>query len=301
MSLHNSVFLVNNLDETIIRSTIVNMDTQGPFPLMRLPIELRLMVYERIPTRITRYDFDRLNNPRNPSAGSYSFSVIMKTIDLAILSTSQQIRAEATAIMHAKLIDIVETPPRLIVDLMSCSKIHKAGGPLWHISHYLAKRAVSARKHLGTVPYLGTGAGASGARYNPADDSDYPFMSHLMDRWFRTIDHQRASTPKNAEGRPAIELALTTPQDWSHVSIQYALRQLAYVLFAEHGGFQWTLRDVTHLYPKRSDDRRRVEQSGVRKVMGVGQAGDAVRAVPGRAIDGSEFEREWSDGSYLLI
>ena len=276
------------------------MEPQTPFPFMKLPIELRLMVYERLPIQIKRHDFNRLNNPRNPSAGSYSFAVVSNSIDLSILTTCRQVRTEASAIMHTKMDDILQTPPRLIIDLASTAKIHKCGGPLWHISNYLARRAVAARKSLGTVPYVGTGMGASGARYIPDSDPDYPLLVHLMARWFRSLDHQRISASKDEEVRPSIEMALTSPENWPRESVLYALRQLAYVLFAEHGGFQFKLRNVEHLSLPRTKVMSRLEREVIDKVM-AGRTGDAVRAVAGRAIGLDEYEADWSDNCYALI
>ena len=257
------------------------------------------MVYERLPIQIKRHDFNRLNNPRNPTAGSYSFAVVSKSIDLSILTTCRQVHTEASATMHTKMNDILQTPPRLIIDLASTAKIHKCGGPLWHISNYLAKRAVAARKSLGTVPYVGTGMGGSGARYSPDNDPDYPLMAHLMGRWFRSLDHQRKVASKDEEVCPPIEMALTSPGDWPRESVLYALRQLAYVLFAEHGGFQFKLRKVEHLSLPQTTVMSRLEREVIDKVM-VGRTGDAVRAVPGRAIDLHEYEQDWSENSYAL-
>ncbi|KAF2825329.1 hypothetical protein CC86DRAFT_325365 [Ophiobolus disseminans] len=276
------------------------MDCQRPFPFMNLPIELRLMVYERLSIHVNRDDFNRLNNPRNPSAGSHSFAVMSETVELSILRTSRQVHAEATTVMQKKTEHILNSPPRLIVDLTSATKIHKCGGPLWHISHYLAKRAVAARKHLGLIPYMGTGMGASGARYNPEKDPDYPLLVRLVKRWFRSLEHQRASDPKGVDICPSIELALTAPEDWPHETVLHVLRQLAYVLFAEHGGFQFKLRNVSHLFPRCTEGMRSHERDAIDKVM-VGRTGDVVRAVPGCEITLGEYEEDWTENDYALI
>lgn len=258
------------------------------------------MVYERLPIQIHRHDFERLNNPRNASSGSYSYAIVSNSINLSILATSKQINAEAMAIMRAKMNHILNAPPRMMVDLSSTSKIHKCGGPLWHISHYLAKRAVAARKHLGSVPYVGTGMRAGGLRYTPGNDPQYLVMARLVETWFRGLDHQRKSASHVGSASPAIELALIAPQDWSQEAVNHALRQLAYVLFAEHGAFHFQLRCVGHLYPERTQDMRRQERALVDKVMW-GRGGDAVRAVPGAAVEHEEYEAEWSENSFLLL
>jgi hypothetical protein len=276
------------------------MDSQRGFPFMKLPIELRLMVYERLPIQITRHDFERPNNPQKPSSGSYFFAIVSESIDLTILATCKQVHAEATAITSARLRHILDTPPRMTVDLTSTPKIHKCGGPLWHISHHLAKRAVAARKSLGSVPYVGTGMGASSARYVPEKDPDYPHLTRVMDRWFRGVEHQRESDSQEGCQSPALELALTAPPDWPQETIDHAVRQLAYVLFAEHGGFHFRLRRVSHLYPARIASMRRQKEVLLDKVM-LGRNGDAVRAVLGGDIDVEEFKEEWNEKSYALL
>jgi hypothetical protein len=265
-------------------STLI-MDSSKPFPFMDLPIELRLMIYECIPVQIKRTSF-----PLAP----HSSTIISKHIDLAILATCRQIHNEASAVMHSKLTDILATPPSLIVDLAHNITIHKCGGPLWHISRYLASRAVQSGKPIGKVPYLGTGMGAAGARYDAQSDPHHDGLARLVEMWFLGLEQQRK---RGGNVRPAIEVALIASDVCPHkVSLHY-LRQLARVLFAEHGGFEWRLRKVGHLFPRREEKMRQEEDWVVEHAFGKG-GDDEVRAVRGEDVSWEEYEEEWSAGGY---
>lgn len=271
------------------------MDSSQPFPFMKLPMELRLMVYECIPVQIKSHDFDRT---RNTSAASHSFAIVSKYIDLSIWATCRKIHSEATVIMQRKLKDVLETPPRLIIDLSHNISIHKCGGPLWHISHYLATRAVKTSKNLGSIPYIGTGMGASGARYRPEGDPDYSRLARLIEMWFRNLDYQR-NLLANKKDYPALELALTASEHCTQKDALYAVRQLSRVLFAEHGSFRFILRKASHLYPVPTDEVRFQEKWVIDKTF-EGRGGDVVRAVHGVDISSGEFDEEWSERSYYL-
>ncbi|KAF2029826.1 hypothetical protein EK21DRAFT_66820 [Setomelanomma holmii] len=273
------------------------MDPIGPFPFARLPTEVRLMVYERLPVQITRHDFTRANSTRAGATSSYSFAIVSKRIDLSILQTCSWVNDEASAIMRRKTEDIMRSPPRVIVDLASASKLHKPGGPLWHISRYFARRANKAGKSLGSVPYLGTGMGVTGKRYDQDSDPDYAKLAHLVARWFDNFDRQHIELSIKTNQPLNIEIALVAPENWPHQNVVYALRQLAFVLFAEHGGFHYTLRSVEEYYPAYTDDMFQREGATLDKVM-AGRRGDVVRAVQGSLIEDEEYADEWSDGSY---
>jgi hypothetical protein len=266
----------------------------NPFPFAKLPTELRLMIYERLPIRTTRHNFSRPSSTRANPPTPYSFAIVSQSTDLSILRTCSWIHTEASAIMHRKLECISHNPPRLIVDLLTAPKLHKPGGPLWHISHFLAQRAVKNGKSLMHVPYLGTGMGSSGVRYDAAHDPDYARLARLVGRWCRSLAFQRAGS---TDVVPCVEIAITAPTNCSHQTVLYGLRQLAYVLFAEHGGFGYLLRSVEHAYPMCTEEMRKREENRIDKVM-LGRRGGVVRAVQGCAIDLEEFQGEWSDGSY---
>jgi hypothetical protein len=263
------------------------MTSPKTFPFMDLPIELRLMIYECIPITITRTSF-----PLSPDSPP-SFAIVSKHTDLSILATCRQVNNEASAIMHTKIADVLATPPRLVVDLAHNITIHKCGGPLWHMSRYLASRAVQTGKTLAAVPYLGTGMGAAGARYRAQNDPGHDALARLVASWFRGLAQQR----KAGNVVPVIEVALTASDLCPHkVSLHY-LRQLARVLFAEHGGFEWRLRKVAHLFPRREEKMRREEEWVVENTFD-SRGVDEVRAVRDEDVSWEEHEEEWSAGGY---
>jgi hypothetical protein len=268
------------------------MDPRQTFPFMKLPTEIRLMVYECIPVQITRDDFATIGGTVPKSC---SFAVISKSIDLSILLTCRSIYHEASTVMQKKLNDILATPPRWIIDLSHNSNIHKCGGPLWHMSRYLAKRAVKAGKSLGSVPYIGTGMGASGARYNPESDPNHAKLVLLTESWFRNLDHQRTLAKFNEDACPTIEIALTTAENCSHSVALRAICALARVLFAENGGFQFALRKASHLYPLCTEDMLAQEKTVI--MTGADRPG-IIRAVQGSVIETEEYDRQWSQGGY---
>jgi hypothetical protein len=269
------------------------MHLQQTFPFMKLPTEIRLMVYECIPVQVKRDDFATIGGT---AANSRNFAVVSKCIDLSILLTCRNIYYEASAVMQKKLSDIMATPPRWIIDLSYNSNIHKCGGPLWHMSRHLAKQAVKSGKSLGLVPYIGTGMGASGARYNPESDPHHAKLSQSTESWFRSLDHQRrASVLAKDDACPTIEIALTAPENCLHSVALRAICALARVLFAENGGFQFALRKASHLYPLCTEDMLAQEKT----VMMTGRDRPGlVRAVQGHDIETEEYERQWSEGGY---
>lgn len=200
--------------------------------------------------------------------------------------------------MRKKIEDIRQTPPRWIVDVSCAAYMHKCGGSLWHMSRYLAKRAVKAGRNLHSVPYLGTGMGASGARYSPGDDPQYPQLARLTEKWFENFERQRLSAldeSKTRKIRPSIEIAITGRRDCPADATERALLQLVRALYAERGGFQFVLRKVDHMFPASTEDL--LDEESKATLMG-SEGGDEVRTLEGREIEVHEFERQWSHGGY---
>lgn len=291
MSLHKTLKTLSARCQSLIIPKVHTMDSQRPFPFQKLPIEIRLMVYECLPVQIKRHDFNTSSNTIGSSSKGRSFTTVSKYVDLSMLLTCRQVHAEASAIMRKKLLDILETPPRWVIDLSQGVSIHKSGGPLWHISRYLARRAVKARTALGGVPYLGTGMGAGGARYNPENDPDYATLARMTELWFRSLDHQRTT----ADLVPSIEIAIRAPKECISGATIGTLRLLAKALFEEHGGFRFVLRRVVEDYPVCLENMSARETKAIE--FGHNR-GDAIRAVFGLAIEAAEFEEQWSTGGY---
>lgn len=271
------------------------MESQSAFPFNALPAEIRLMIYECIPVEVQRHDFQAVSIS---SATPRSFSVITKSIDLSILRTCKKIYDEASAIMQKKLHDIRHTPPRWIIDVSYAGYIHKCGGPLWHMSRYLAKRAVKAGRNLHSVPYVGTGMGASGARYSPENDPQYHQLAHLTEMLFRNFERQKVSDLNKLSAqkiRPTLEIAITGRKDCPSDATERALLQLVRALYAERGGFQFVMRKVDHLFPGSTEDL--LDQESKAMLMGPDR-GDEVRTLEGREIGVDEFARQWSHGGY---
>jgi hypothetical protein len=268
------------------------MSPESPFRFMDLPLEIRLMVYERIPIHIKPHQFTNTTVSRNGATNSYSFAVIAKSVELPILTACRQVHTEASLILQRKMADILSTPPRLVIDILQSNKLYKCGGPLWHISRHLAERARKLNKSLGTVPYLGTGSARGGARYQPESDPDHPKLACLVARWIQSLEYERA------QGKQAtLEIGLTSRPDVPHETTLYALRQLAYILFAEKGGFRFSLRNVAECGEKATEEMRMQAKLVIDKVL-LGRAGDVSRAEQGRPVESAEFDEVWSEGSY---
>ncbi|KAH7066666.1 hypothetical protein BKA63DRAFT_425007 [Paraphoma chrysanthemicola] len=89
-----------------------NMLDQQPFRFLDLPKEIRLMVYERLPTKITHHStaFQRVVLPKQPVL------ICSKITGSNILSTCVQINNEAGAVLGPRLASMQESPVRIIVD-----------------------------------------------------------------------------------------------------------------------------------------------------------------------------------------
>jgi hypothetical protein len=119
----------NGLPKSIPNS----MREDESFRFLDLPKELRLMVYERIPVRISErhYNHKVLNEP-------HPVSFIVPCTSVGILATCRQIQAEASAIMSKKMTTILNTPLRVIVGTRLLPHLHDVRlGPFVNYGHYL--------------------------------------------------------------------------------------------------------------------------------------------------------------------
>jgi hypothetical protein len=128
------------------------MATDQPFRFLDLPKELRLMVYDCLPTTTAhhkiptsrcayvKFNIQYLGHyiepaPRTRLHGQYwpvhSVKIVRKTISgLSILATCQQIASEAGSILHPKLRAISEGPAQFIINsiaLESCQLAYMSG------------------------------------------------------------------------------------------------------------------------------------------------------------------------------
>jgi hypothetical protein len=83
-----------------------------PFPLLRLPKELRLMIYDHLPIRITHVIFEHTI----VDGWIQAITLVVKTIPgLALLATSKFIHADAFPILNRKLLAIKRSPVQIIM------------------------------------------------------------------------------------------------------------------------------------------------------------------------------------------
>jgi hypothetical protein len=99
--------------------TPITTSEDKPFPFLALPKELRLMVYERIPIRIS-HDICDVRYPEN-SMQRMIFVVACTTV--GILATSRQIQNEAAEIMSKKLATMLGGPLRLMIDIADAEHV----------------------------------------------------------------------------------------------------------------------------------------------------------------------------------
>lgn len=104
---------VKNVTSEHIISASMAPKTEAPFPLLKLPAELRLMVYEFISVDVHAEKFDRHKDGNEEC----QFTTVTKVISPAILATCHQINVEAEAIMKKKFDEIINTALRLTVGI----------------------------------------------------------------------------------------------------------------------------------------------------------------------------------------
>ncbi|KAH7080918.1 hypothetical protein FB567DRAFT_606344 [Paraphoma chrysanthemicola] len=88
------------------------MSDPQPFRVLDLPTEIRLMVYERLPTMITHHStaYFGLELPHLPVL------IYLTIAGINILATCSQINNEAGAVLKPRLIDMRKSPVRMTVD-----------------------------------------------------------------------------------------------------------------------------------------------------------------------------------------
>ena len=79
-----------------------------PFPFMNLPVELRLMVYERLPRQIKHTEV---------SIDGERAILVTRHLPTAILRTSKQIRLEARTIVEKLVRQFIEESPTKLIEL----------------------------------------------------------------------------------------------------------------------------------------------------------------------------------------
>jgi hypothetical protein len=111
---------------------------QEPCPFLEIPTELRLMIYELIPVRISEHCYDHKVDDE-----SYPVRFPVPCITVGILATSRQVQDEAADIMEKKIAKIRKIPLRIKVDTMLLYYLHTSMGPFQAINTYvkLATRA----------------------------------------------------------------------------------------------------------------------------------------------------------------
>jgi hypothetical protein len=92
-----------------------------PFPFLKLPTELRLMVYERILIRISEHR--RIHQVRDVI---HPVTYIVTCLSVNILATSRDIRREATDTMNKKSRTMYNTPLRVLVSTSLLSHLHSS-------------------------------------------------------------------------------------------------------------------------------------------------------------------------------
>jgi hypothetical protein len=100
-----------------------------PFPFLALPKDLRLMVYERLPFRISERPYDHVI-ARVP----YEVIFVVSCTSVGILATCRQIHDEAAGIMGKKLAAILSRPLYITVDISLFTHLHGANSPFMGVT-----------------------------------------------------------------------------------------------------------------------------------------------------------------------
>jgi hypothetical protein len=85
-----------------------------PFPILRLPKELRLIIYDHLPIRITHVIFEHTI----VNGWIQAITLVVKTVPgLALLTISKFIHADASPILNRKLLAIKRSPVQIIMPM----------------------------------------------------------------------------------------------------------------------------------------------------------------------------------------
>lgn len=103
----------------LIKVYSATMTTPKPFPFLRLPTELRLIVYEALPIQTQHYHVREKYTRDRPKASCSNLGLILVLNDLAgisILATCKTIHAEASKTLGRKLDALRMEPLRIITN-----------------------------------------------------------------------------------------------------------------------------------------------------------------------------------------
>ncbi|KAI4644708.1 uncharacterized protein J4E78_009527 [Alternaria triticimaculans] len=196
----------------ILPATGMSTDQHNSFPFMRLPVELRLMIYERLPRQIKHTEI---------SIDGAVAVLVTRHLPTAILRTSKQVHSEARTILEELVRHFIEESPTKLIELgKSGTKMRQSKVLQYFISQIPRERmaveddkkydiqAILQRlpKSSGLQP-IDHGATpniarflhqAARARYRPDDDHFYDAAGGLWNNTVVTVFAARTSY-KNEE------------------------------------------------------------------------------------------------------